>query len=226
MQIAVIAAHPDDEVLGCGGTLARLAAQGASISTLILANGLTSRVDFDRSHEQALMCTHHDRAARAGELLGVRSTKLLGFPDQMLDTVPLLEITQAIEQEFLDIRPQIVFTHHGGDLNMDHVIAFRATMTALRPMENGFCQKVLAYEVPSSTDWAFKKFSPEFRPSLFVDISSHLKAKIAAMEIYESEVRAFPHPRSAERLQASARHWGSHVGFKAAEAFECLWEIL
>lgn len=225
MNILVIAAHPDDEVLGCGGAIARHAEQGDSISILILANGLTSRVGFDSAREQEQLRVHHERADRAGKLLGAREVNIVGFPDQKLDMVPLLEITQRIESEVRRVRPEIVFTHHGGDLNMDHVMTFRATMTATRPVAGNFLRALYAYEIPSSTEWAFRQFSPAFHANVFVDIEKSLEKKIEAMQIYESEAREFPHPRSPEILRATARRWGSHVGLAAVEAFQCVWEI-
>jgi len=225
MNVLVIAAHPDDEVLGCGGTMARLAAEGAAVSVLILANGLTSRPDFDPIRDRAALEIHHERARRAGQLLGAREVVLAGLPDQMLDTRPRLEITQLIEREIARVRPEVVFTQHGGDLNLDHVITYRATLAATRPMPGGAVRRLYAYEVPSSTEWAFQKFEPQFRPSVFFDIGAQLEAKLAAMKVYESEVRTFPHPRSPEALRAVAMRWGSVAGLPAAEAFELVREI-
>lgn len=222
MNVLVIAAHPDDEVLGCGGTIARLASEGAAVSIFILANGLTSRADFDPARDAARLPVHHERARRAGALLGAREVTFGGFPDQKLDTLPLLEITQAIEREIARVQPEIVFTQHGGDLNQDHVITFRATLTATRPMAGRPVKCVYAYEVASSTEWAFGQFEPRFQPSVFFAIAPQLETKIAAMQIYESETRAFPHPRSPEALRAIAARWGSTVGVNAAEAFACV----
>lgn len=219
MNVLVIAAHPDDEVLGCGGTIARLAAEGAAVSILILANGLTSRADFDPVKDADRLRFHHERARAAGALLGAREVNLAGFPDQKMDTVPLLDITQTIEREIARVRPETIFTQHGGDLNMDHVITFRATLTATRPMPGGIVKRVYSYEIPSSTEWAFAQFEPRFSPQVFFDIGAHLETKIAAMQIYESEARTFPHPRSPEALRAAAHRWGSTVGLPAAEAF-------
>jgi LmbE family N-acetylglucosaminyl deacetylase len=225
MNILVIAAHPDDEVLGCGGTMARLAAEGVRVSVLILANGLTSRPGFDAAQADALLAVHHERARRAGALLGAKQVNVAGFPDQRMDTLPLLDITQAIEREIERVQPAMVFTQHGGDLNMDHVITFRATLTATRPMAGGVVRQVYSYEIPSSTDWAFGQFEPRFQPSVFFDISAHLDAKIAAMQVYESETRMFPHPRSPEALRAIAARWGSATGMQAAEAFHCVRDL-
>ena len=225
MNVLIIAAHPDDEVLGCGGTISRLAADGASVTILILANGLTSRADFDHSREEEMLEIHHERARMAGELMGAKDVCFGGFPDQMMDTIPLLDVTQRIESEIARVQPEMIFTQHGGDLNMDHVITFRATMTATRPMKGSVVRKLYSYEVASSTEWAFQQFSPKFLPQVFYDISPFLETKIKAMQIYESEARESPHPRSPEMLRASARRWGAAIGADAAEAFCCVREI-
>ena len=225
MNILIIAAHPDDEVLGCGGTIARLSAEGHAVSILILANGLTSRPGFDQSTAEATLAVHHERARRAGRLLGAKEVRLGGFLDQKLDMAPLLEITQAIEREIAHVQPETVYTQHGGDLNMDHVITFRATMAAARPMGIGPVRRLYSYEVCSSTEWSFQQFAPAFRPQVFCDITHHLETKIAAMMIYESETRQSPHPRSPDVLRAAAHRWGSFVGVKAAEAFNCIYRI-
>jgi LmbE family N-acetylglucosaminyl deacetylase len=225
MKTLIIAAHPDDEVLGCGGTIAKLVAQGEEVHILILATGLTSRVGFDMAKDAEALKIHLERASRAGALLGAKNVNFGGLPDQKMDTLPLLEVTQRIEAEIELVKPKTIFTHHGGDLNMDHVITFRATLTATRPMPGSVVRSVYAYEVPSSTEWAFQKFEPKFQPNLFHDITETLPKKIEAMQIYESEAREFPHPRSPQALQAIAGRWGSVVGLNAAEAFEVIWEI-
>lgn len=225
-RILVIAAHPDDEVLGCGGTIARLTSEGASVSVLILANGLTSRIDFDEKEKEQLLKTHHNRAIRAGKLLGASEVNLSGYPDQMMDTVPLLEITHSIEKEIKRICPDTIFTHHGGDLNMDHVLTYRATLTATRPAPGCIVRKVYAYEVPSSTEWSFQRFEPRFEPNVFLDIANTMERKIEAMQIYESEARRWPHPRSPEALRTIAKKWGSVTGLEAVEAFQLIRHVV
>lgn len=225
MNILVIAAHPDDEVLGCGGTIARLAAEGASVSILILAEGLTARAGFDVTTQGSQLDVHHERARQVARLLGAREVILAGFPDNRMDTVPLLEITQVIEREIVRVQPETVFTQHGGDLNVDHVITFRATVTATRPLRDCPVKRVYAYEVGSSTEWSFQQFAPCFEPQVFFDISAQLATKIAAMQVYESETRPFPHPRSPEALRANALRWGSVAGLHAAEAFCCIRDV-
>jgi LmbE family N-acetylglucosaminyl deacetylase len=225
MNVLVIAAHPDDEVLGCGGAIARYAAEGAFVSILILANGLSSRPDYDPERDAPLMKLHHERAERAGILLGAKEVVLAGFPDQKMDTVALLDVTQRIEREIARVQPEVIFTHHGGDLNIDHVITFRATLTAARPTSGRPVKRVYSYEVGSSTEWSFQNFAPAFHPTMFIDISGHLDTKIEAMQIYESELRDFPHPRSPDTLRAQAAFRGACSGLAAAEAFLTIYDI-
>jgi LmbE family N-acetylglucosaminyl deacetylase len=225
MKTLIIAAHPDDEVLGCGGTIAKLARRGEEVHILILATGLTSRVGFDPKRTPDALKAHYERARQASVLMGAKNVSFAGFPDQKMDTLPFLEITHRIEAEIDSLQPQTIFTHHGGDLNMDHALTFRATLTATRPMARGIVQALYAYEVPSSTEWAFRQFEPSFHPNLFHDIAETLPQKVQAMQIYESEAREFPHPRSPDALEARARHWGSVSGLKAAEAYELVREL-
>jgi LmbE family N-acetylglucosaminyl deacetylase len=142
-----------------------------------------------------------------------------------MDTLPLLDITQRIEREIARVQPEVVFTQHGGDLNLDHVVTFRATLTATRPTGACGVKRVYSYEVPSSTEWAFGQFEPRFVPHAFFSIAPFLERKIAAMQVYESEARAYPHPRSPEILRATAHRWGSAAGVPAAEAFCVVREI-
>lgn len=225
MNVLVIAAHPDDEVLGCGGTIARLAHEGAQVSILILAQGLTSRENFDPLKDRDQLTVHHERAREAGRILGAKEVNLAGFPDQKMDTLPLLEVTQRIEREIARVQPDIVFTHHGGDLNMDHAITFRATMTATRPMRGGCAMRLYAYEIASSTEWAFHQFEPRFLPQVFFEVAPYMEKKLAAMRVYESEVREYPHPRSPKALQAQGIRWAAATGLEAAEAFVLVREI-
>lgn len=218
----VIAAHPDDEVLGCGGTIARLAAEGRAVHIAILGEGLTSRFALREQADRAALEALHARSRQVGERLGARSVSLFNLPDNRFDSVPLLEIVKLIEGQIERLRPAAVITQHGGDLNIDHVQTFRATLTATRSLPSCPVRQVLAYEAPSATEWAFERFEPAFRPNVFVDIAETLERKVAAMEAYESEARPFPHPRSPEALRAIARRWGSVAGVHAAEAFELI----
>lgn len=225
MRVLVIASHPDDEILGCGGTMARLAAEGHDISVAILGEGWTSRSAKREDADPGMPKRLSTASEHAAALLGARCVHHGGLPDNRFDTVPLLDVVKMIEQVIADVRPESVYTQHGGDLNIDHVVTYRATLTASRPMDGGSIRSVYAYEVASSSEWAFQQFSPVFRPNLFVDISGTLERKLQALEYYESETRAFPHPRSAEALRANALRWGSVVGVGAAEAFQLVREI-
>lgn len=220
MSVLVLAAHPDDEVLGCGGTIARLAREGQPVWIAILGEGITARYDdrhqADPLQVEALRAT----SQRAGALLGARAVFHFGLPDNRFDTVPLLDLVKRIEGLLADLRPEVVYTQHGGDLNIDHALTFRATLTATRPMVGQTVRQVYAYEVASSTEWAFGQFAPAFQPNVFIDIHATLADKLAAMQQYETETRPFPHPRSTEALRAMAQRWGSVAGLEAAEAFQ------
>ena len=218
--VLTIVAHPDDEVLGCGGTLARLAQEGHDIHIAILAEGMTSRsVDRDATDPHQLLRLHAC-AEKAAAQIGARRPVLLKLPDNRLDTLPLLDIIKHVEELVDNIRPDVIYTHHPGDLNIDHGIVHRAVITATRPMTAQPVREIYACEVPSTSEWAFRSSGSSFQPNVFVDITDTLETKITAMGCYETEVRAFPHPRSPEALRAIARRWGSVAGCGAAEAFE------
>jgi LmbE family N-acetylglucosaminyl deacetylase len=225
MTTLVIAAHPDDEVLGCGGTIARMAETGEDVHIAILGEGLTSRFDRREDADTQCMADLRDASQRAADLLGASSVRNLSLPDNRFDTVPLLEVIKLIESLVEEYRPHTVFTQHGGDLNNDHTITFRATLTATRPMAGCPVKTVYAYEVASSTEWAFGRFHPRFEAQVFVDIQTTLDRKIQAMQTYDSEARPFPHPRSPEALRAIATRRGSQVGMPAAEVFSLVREL-
>lgn len=225
MNILVIAAHPDDEVLGCGATIARAVHEGNHVYIAILGEGITSRYQQREKADTSLVMELREKAQRVGEILGVKQVFTFDFPDNRFDTIPILDIVKTIEDLIERIQPQIIYTHHGGDLNIDHRQVFRATLTATRPLSSCPVKTIYAYEVPSSTEWAMGKFYPSFNPNVFVDIHDTLKYKLQAMALYESEGRVFPHPRSPETLRAIAIRWGSVIGCKAAEAFELVREV-
>jgi LmbE family N-acetylglucosaminyl deacetylase len=220
MKILIVAAHPDDEILGCGATAARLVQEGCDVYFAILGEGITSRHRAQNEAEVTQMLLLHEHARAAGRTIGVKEVLLHKLPDNRLDTVPLLEVVKLVEDLLERLKPEIVYTHHGGDLNIDHGIIHRAVLTATRPVAGQLVRDLYTFEVPSSTDWAFQRLESTFRPNVFVDVANTLEAKIAAMECYKTEARTFPHPRSPEALRATALRWGTVAGYGAAEAFE------
>ena len=222
MRILVLAAHPDDEVLGAGGAITRWASEGAEVHVSILGEGLTSRYDDRSGAPQAELERLKQTAVAAGTLMGVTATRLHGLPDNRLDQIPLLEIAKIVERDIDTVRPHRVLTHHPGDLNADHVLVCRATLIAARPFPGQPVREVFSYEVASSSEWSFSTGGEVFRPNLFVGIAASLQPKLNAMRLYESEVRAFPHPRSPDALRARAAYWGAVVGLEAAEPFQVL----
>ena len=225
MKVLVIAAHPDDEVLGCGATSARLVSEGHEVHFAILGEGMTSRHPQRSDADASQLALLHRRAHAAAAKVGVTHIFLHNLPDNRLDTVPLLDVVKIVEDLVERIKPETIYTHHAGDLNVDHGVIHRAVLTATRPVVGQPVRDIYAFEVPSSTEWAFQRLEPSFCPNVFVDVTSTLEAKIAAMECYESEARKFPHPRSPEALRAIATRWGSVVGCGAAEAFELVRSI-
>jgi len=225
-EIAVIAAHPDDEVLGCGATIARHAAAGEHVRILILAEGATSR-----SESSGLPLVgdevHALRVAgmAAAKILGAKSIDWAGFPDNRMDGVSLLDIVKRVEAFLQQRPPDVVYTHHSGDMNVDHFITHRAVMTAMRPLpESKFCT-VLQFEIASSSEWGNPVADTPFTPQWFEDVSDFLPVKISALEAYDSEMRPPPHPRSFEGVSALARWRGFTAGVAAAEAFVLAWHI-
>jgi N-acetylglucosamine malate deacetylase 1 len=227
MKVLVVAAHPDDEVLGCGGTMARLAGEGHEVFLSIVAEGMTSRAANREDADRLQLDKLHAQARQAAQLLRVKDTFLEGLPDNRLDTVPLLVVVKTIESLIARISPDRIYTHHPGDLNFDHNVVSRAVLTAARPMSGCTVKELYQFEVPSSTEWAFQQYEDNgFRPNTFVDISQTLEVKVKALACYESEVRPFPHPRSSEALRAIAQRWGTVAGCRAAEAFQLVRAIV
>ena len=222
MSVLVVAAHPDDEILGCGGTIARLAREGHEVRIAILAEGMSSRYAHREDADPGQLQHLHARAQQAGNKVGAREVVLCKLPDNRLDTVPLLEVVKLVEDLVARFRPEVIYTHHPGDLNVDHGVVHRAVLTATRPVAGQCVSEIYAFEVPSSTEWAFQRLEPSFRPNVFVDITKTLETKIDALACYDTEMRKFPHPRSAEALRAIATRWGSVVGLPAVEAFELI----
>lgn len=222
-RILVVAAHPDDEVLGCGGTIAKLSAQN-DVYTLILGEGVTSRDKSKREKVDELRSINEDIFV-ANKILRAKQVFIENLPDNRFDTIPLLEIIKIVEKYIKKIDPEIVFTHHKGDLNIDHRITFDAVLTACRPLENNSVNKILSFEVPSSTEWNSYTIINSFNPTVFEDISRTIDIKLDAMSAYKNEVRLNPHPRSLEKIKALAEVRGADSGMNYAEAFMLIREL-
>ena len=225
-NILVVAAHPDDEVLGCGGTIKRLSSEGHNVYTAILGEGITSRDGLNKDEKESKVEQLKEAAKEAGRLLGTEETFMYNLPDNRFDTVPILEIVKRIESLITKIRPEIIYTHSGSDLNIDHQLTFRAVLTAARPVPGSSVKTIYVFETLSSTEWSFGHISPAFCPDTFINIENQLDAKINALRLYKTEIRQFPHPRSVEAVQAIAARHGSNAGLKAAEAFELVRDII
>lgn len=222
-KILIVAAHPDDEILGCGGTAARLAKEGNEVYTLILGEGITSRDDTrQRKKREAEIARLKEQINEANGIIGVKEVFAHDFPDNRFDSVPLLDIVKIIEKTKTKIKPDILFTHYEKDLNIDHQITYRAVLTAARPVAGESVKEIYSFEVLSSTEW---NYPLGFSPDCFFDISDTIDTKSAAMEKYQYELREYPHPRSLKGIWLNAEQWGMKVGVPYAEAFKTVRSI-
>ena len=222
-RVLCVVAHPDDEVLGIGGTLALHAAAGGEVVVVILSEGEDAKLPSTRR-----CVTRRECALDCAKVLGIRDLIFHDFPDQRLDAVPLIDIIKSIEAAVAELRPTVVYTHHGGDANSDHLVTFRAAYAACRPMTplGAHVRRLLAFETPSSTDQAPQVGNHYFCPSTFVDIEPVWEKKLEALRCYPTEMVGGIHPRSYEYIEALARMRGGYAGFKFAEAFVCVRERL
>ncbi len=211
-KILIVAAHPDDEILGCGGTIAKLIDSGCEAYSLVLSQGVDSRGENETEKIEL-----RGQMLRANEVLGVKEVINLAFPDNVFDSVPLLNIIKEIEKIKSELQPDTIFTHFRNDLNIDHQITYKALLTATRPMEWECVKRVLSFSTLSATEW---RFPHTFSPNYFVNIEGFLDKKISAMSEYKNELREYPHPRSLKSLRLEAELMGSKVGCRSAEAFE------
>jgi LmbE family N-acetylglucosaminyl deacetylase len=219
-KVAVIVAHPDDEILGCAGTMAKHLQTGDEVHVLILGEGITSR-GKDRDAEcHAPELSDLGRAAEeANRIVGVTSLTRKNLPDNRMDSLDRLDIIKIIEDFIQKHRPNILYTHHIGDVNIDHRRIHEAVITASRPIPGNFITTLLFFETPSSTEWQPVLSAPAFVPNWFVDISETWNIKLKALKAYDSELRSWPHPRSLQALEHLARWRGATIGVSAAEAF-------
>lgn len=217
-KILIVAAHPDDEILGCFGTVARLIKEGYEAYTLILGEGKTSRDDKrvveNKKDEIEIL---NSEIQKANDIIGIKKTFVYDFPDNRFDSVDLLDIIKVISKVKDKIKPDIIFTHYEKDLNIDHQITYKAVITATRPIENESVKEIYSFEILSSTEW---NYPLSFSPDTFFDISDTLDLKLKAMSEYKSELCRYPHPRSLEGIKLNAQYQGMRVGKNFIEAFK------
>lgn len=219
-KVLVVAAHPDDEVLGCGATIMKHVANGDMVHILIMAEGLTSR-DFTRNADIRVdeLSELHATSKRVAEFMGVTRLVMHNFPDNRMDSVNLLDVVKKIEIEVDEYRPDIVYTHHVGDVNVDHKVTHDAVVTACRSLPNSSVREILFFETLSSTEWQMMTADKIFQPNIYVDITDFMDKKKQVLEFYESEMRKYPHPRSYKGVELLAQYRGLTVGMYYAESF-------
>ena len=216
MKVLVVAAHADDEVLGCGGTIAKHVDKGDEVEIIFMADGVTSRNHNAGDRQDRLIACEN-----ALQILGVRKCYRLDFPDNQMDKISILEITKKLEIIIHEIKPFRIYTHHGGDLNVDHRITLQSVMTACRPMPNSCVKEIFSFEVMSSTEWAMN-LNDQFFPDFYNDITKYITKKIKALSEYKIEMKEYPHSRSKEHIRTLAAHRGNCVGIEYAEAFKII----
>ena len=219
-RILVVAAHPDDEVLGCGATIMKHIAEGDIVHTMIMAEGLTSR-DLTRNAEMRAgeLSELHAASEHSAEFLGVTKLIMHSFPDNRMDGVNLLDVVKKIELEVDEYKPDIVYTHHAGDVNVDHRVIHDAVVTACRSLPGESVREILFFETLSSTEWQMMTADKIFQPNIYVDVTDFMEKKRQALEFYASEMREYPHPRSYKGVELLAQYRGLTVGVPYAEAF-------
>lgn len=221
-KIMVVVAHPDDELLGLGATMNKLINEyNIQTHVVILGEGITSRSDHrDPELWKAQLETHRKNIKAAQQAIGYHSVGIYDFPDNRFDTIALLDIIKVVEKEKLEFKPDIIFTHHGGDVNIDHQLTFQSVITGCRPMQGEGVKGIITFETASGTEWIPSTDPRKFIPNMFIEVSQkNIEAKIRGMEFYEFEKRSYPHPRSPEALKIQAQHIGITVGLDFAEAF-------
>lgn len=219
MKILVIAAHPDDEVLGCGGIILKHIKNKDDVVICILTDGSLNRYSQDKARvvkEQALQCA---------KFLGLERVIFKDLPNQALDTIPILKVIQTIEEVIREVKPEIIYTHDKIDLNHDHRIVYEASLVATRPLPENRIRKMLTYFVPASSEHNNVDSESTFIPNLFVDIKEEIDQKVEAFSFYKTEAREYPHPRSSQAIKVYAKYWGISVGLEYVEPFRLIREI-
>lgn len=221
-KILVLGAHPDDETLGMGGTIAKHTSNDDTVHVLVITDGSSSQYE----NYEEMIEKKKKEAKKAMEILGVEKIEFNKLSDMKLDTVPHIKINKLIEKKIDEFQPDEVYTHHWGDINKDHRLVFESTMVSVRPTPNQTVKKIYTYETPSSTEWNITEKNNAFTPNVFVDISKHIKQKIKAVKAYETELRPYPHPRSPESIEIYAKRNGITIGKKYAERFFLIRKII
>jgi len=214
--VLVVVAHPDDEVLGCGGVIAKHIVQGDSVHILFMTDGVASRNESKNNAVERLAA-----AQDAAQILGINSFVNADFPDNKMDSIPLLDVVKEIEDQITQLQPEIIYTHHIGDLNIDHQVTHKAVMTACRPQPDFCVKEIYALKVLSSTEWNTPGVEV-FSPNVFIDITDYIDIKKQALEVYSKEMRQPPHSRSIDNVLRLNTFRGNSVGMKYAEAFMIL----
>lgn len=218
--VLVVAAHPDDEILGVGGTVARHVASGDKVYAIILGEGQTSRGEHREDISQDVVKELHQNTMESAKAVGYTDVYFENFPDNRFDQVDLLDIVKAVEKKVRELKPDIVYTHYSGDLNIDHQYTARAVLTATRPIGDYCVSEIYAFETLSSSEWNFDySAQPAFCPNVFVDITDYYINKENAMNCYVSELCEFPHPRSLKGMDVLSKTRGMAAGMERAEAF-------
>lgn len=221
MKILIIAAHPDDEVYGMGGTIIKLSSLGHHVYTLIVTEGCSAQYPgnsqiIEDKKQEALQCS---------QILNVKEVIFGDLPDMKLDSIPHIEINAVIEKAVNTIKPDIVYTHNKGDINKDHRLVYESTLIACRPTAGQCVRQLLSYQVPSSTEWCGSNVEEIFIPNVFEEIEAYVGIKYKAILAYQTEVREYPHPRSLEYVRLWDRSTGMKVGLKETEAFKLIRDI-
>lgn len=213
-RVLVIAAHPDDEILGSGGTIKKLINNGFKVITVVMAKG---RIEEEQNMQQ--------KVSNANKYLGIEESIFLEYPNLLLETFPLHVIIKKIESLIAKYEPSMIFTHHYGDINKDHQIVFQAVLTAARPLPGKKAIELLCFETVSSSEWSHHTNDKSFKPNYYVDITDTILEKLEALQFYDVEMRPFPHPRSYKGVKHLAQVRGMTIGVEYAEAFETIRRI-
>lgn len=224
-KILVVVAHPDDEILGMGGTIAKLSAQGKDVHVLIVTDGSSAQYR-DSADLQQIIEAKKLETKNACDCVGVKSIHYGGLPDMRLDVTPHIQVNRAIEKVVDEIEPDAIFTHFYGDVNLDHQCVFKSVMVAARPVADQVVKEVYCFDVPSSTEWNAFNTATMFMPNVAVDIEKFAEQKYAALAEYKTELREFPHPRSIEHIRRQDEANGLKVGLRSAENFMLIRKVV